>query len=374
MPGASSSYADLQALRDSLRAFLAKYSPESVVRRTMATEVGYAPKLWRKLADELGLPGFAVPAEYGGSGFGATELQVVMEELGRALACVPFLSSAVLATNVLLASGDPAACGDLLPALADGSRVATLAATGGSGAYDADDVWECTAQPVVDGHRLTGRRTFVPDVLAADVLVVTATDTDGPALFAVDAAADGVTRGALPTLDETRKQGWVEFAGADARPIGSAGSGADTLRRALAPSAVALAAEHAGAARRALELAVEYAKVREQFGRVIGSFQAIKQKCADMLLSVEIAASTAAAAAEAIDSNSAEMEALAHLALSVASDAFLFVATENVEVHGGIGFTWESSAHLYYKRAVAGTVVLGSPTAHRAQLLTAMGR
>jgi alkylation response protein AidB-like acyl-CoA dehydrogenase len=374
MTGASTSYADLQALRESLRAFLSKYSPESEVRRSMATDTGYDSQLWRRLAEELGLPGFAVPAEYGGSGFAATELQVVMEELGRALVCVPFLSSAVLATNVLLASGDVDACGELLPVLAAGTRTATLAATGEAGSFDADDVWGCAAEQSGTEHQITGRRTFVLDALTADVFLVTATTAAGAALLAVDASAAGVRRGALATLDETRKQGWVEFSGTPGRLIGSAGGADEILHRALVPSAVALAGEHVGGARRALEMAVEYAKVREQFGRVIGSFQAIKHKCADMLLSVEAATSTVAAAAESIDADDGDQDALAHLALSVTSEAFLFVATENIEVHGGIGFTWESAAHLYYKRAVAGTVVFGSPTAHRAQLLTAMGR
>jgi len=373
--GLSTTYADREALRESLRAFLAKYSPESEVRRLMAGDEGYDRELWQRMAAELGLPGFTVPAEYGGGGFGATELQVVAQELGRALLCAPFLASAVMATNVLLASGDAAAGQDLLPALADGSRIATLAATGESGSYDAADVWAGTAEPDGGGgYRVSGRRQFVLDVLAADLYLVTATTADGPAVLAVEADAGAVTRGPMPTLDETRKQGWVEFASAPARVIGPAGGGAEILRQALVPSYVALAGELTGGARRALDLAVEYANVREQFGRVIGSFQAIKQKCADVLLAVEAATSAASAAAEAIDAGRPEHEALAHLALALAGEAFLFAATENIEVHGGIGFTWESAAHLYYKRAVAGAVVLGSARAHREHLLTAMGR
>jgi alkylation response protein AidB-like acyl-CoA dehydrogenase len=374
MTGASTSYADRQALRESLRAFLARYSPEAEVRATMATELGYDPQLWRLLADELGLPGFAVPEPFGGGGFGLVELQIVMEELGRALVCAPYFSSAVLAANVLLASGDEAAQRDLLPAIATGERIATLAATGEAGRFDADDVWDCAAEPSGPGYRVSGRRVFVIDAVAADLFIVTATTAAGPTLLAVDADTAGVTRGALRTLDETRRLGWVELAGAAARPIGPVGGAVDIVRAALARAAVALAAEQVGGARRALEMAVEYAKVRQQFGRVIGSFQAIKQKCADLLLSVESATSTVTAAAEAIDADAADQTALAHLALSTASETFLFVATENIEVHGGIGFTWESAAHLYYKRAVAGAVLLGSPTEQRAQLLTAMGR
>lgn len=388
MSAASTSYEEREALRESLRAFFAKYSPETEVRRLMGTSEGYDPRVWRRMADELGLQGFAVPAEFGGSGFGAAELQIVLEEMGRALLCAPFFSSAVLATNVLLSSGDADACRDVFPALCDGSKIATVAATADSGAWEGPEVWQATAAPASDetaavgegasvsggGWTVTGRKTFVPDVLVADLLLVTAQSPSGPALFLIEASGAGVSRSPLVTLDETRKQGTVEFTAAPARLIGTAGLGAEILERALVLSAVALAGEQVGGARRALEIAVEYAKVREQFGRVIGSFQAIKQKCADMLLSVEAATSTARAAAEAIDARSDEYVALAHLALGLATEAYVYVVNENIEVHGGIGFTWEASAHLYYKRAIAGTALLGSPTAQRAALLTAMGR
>jgi len=372
MSGAS--YEERAALRESLRAFFARYSPESEVRRVMATESGYDPQLWRRMSDDLGLQGFTIPAEYGGSGFGAAELQIVLEEMGRALVCGPFFASSVLATNVLLSADDTTARTDLLPGLADGSCIATLAALGETGGYDAADVFEVRATPIGEGHALTGRRTFVPDAPAADLFLVTAATDDGPGVFAVDATASGVERTALSTLDETRKQGTVEFTGSPARLIGRAGEGWTILERALVLSSAALAAEHVGGARRALEMAVEYAKVREQFGRVIGSFQAIKHRCADILLAVEAATSTVVAAGEAIDAGNAEYDQLAHLALALASDAYLFAVTENIEIHGGIGFTWESAAHLYYKRGVTGTVTLGSPAANRAALLTSMGR
>jgi alkylation response protein AidB-like acyl-CoA dehydrogenase len=374
MGTASTSYEEREALRASLRAFFAKYSPETEVRRLMATPEGYDPTVWRRMATELGLQGLAVPEQFGGSGFGAAELQIVMEEMGRALVCAPFFASAVLATNLLLSCGDTAVCQQVLPGLCDGSAIATVAATGASGAWDAPDVWEATATRDGEGWTITGRKTFVPDALAAGLLLVTAQSPDGPSLFLVEAPAAGVGRAPLVTVDETRKQGMVEFASAAARLIGAAGQGAEILEGALVLSAVALAGEQAGGARRALEIAVEYAKVREQFGRVIGSFQAIKQKCADVLLSVEAATSTARAAAAAIDARSEEYVALAHLALGLAAESYVYAVTENVEVHGGIGFTWEASAHLYYKRAIAGTAVLGSPTAQRAALLTAMGR
>jgi alkylation response protein AidB-like acyl-CoA dehydrogenase len=394
MSAASSSYGEREELRESLRAFFAKYSTETEVRRLMATPEGYDPAVWRRMAGDLGLQGFAVPTEYGGSGFGAAELQIVLEEMGRALLCAPFLSSAVLATNVLLSADDADACGDVLPGLCDGSKIATVAATADSGAWEGPDVWQATAaparrqRPATDatdatdatapvgdgGWAVTGRKTFVSDALAADLLLVTARSPQGPSLFLVEAADPGVSRSPLVTLDETRKQGTVELTAVPARLIGAAGQGARILERALVLSATALAGEQVGGARRALEMAVEYAKVRQQFGRVIGSFQAIKQKCADVLLAVEAATSAARAAAQAIDVHSDEYVALAHLALSLATEAYVYAVHENIEVHGGIGFTWEASAHLYYKRAIAGTALLGSPAIQRAALLTAMGR
>lgn len=374
MSTATTSYEEREALRASLRAFFARHSPETEVRRLMATSEGYDPAVWRRMAAELGLQGMAVPEQFGGGGFGAAELQVVMEEMGRALVCAPFFASAVLATNLLLSSGDIAACRQVLPGLGDGSAIATVAATGASGAWDAPDVWQAIASPDGAGWTITGGKMFVPDALAAGLLLVTAQSPDGPSVFLVNAGAAGVARQPMVTVDETRKQGTVELTSAAAQLIGPAGRGAEILQRALVLSAVALAGEQVGGARRTLEIAVEYAKVREQFGRVIGSFQAIKQKCADVLLSVEAATSTARAAAEAIDAHSEEHAALAHLALGLASESYVYAVTENVEVQGGIGFTWEASAHLYYKRAIAGTALLGSPAAQRAALLTAMGR
>jgi alkylation response protein AidB-like acyl-CoA dehydrogenase len=364
------------ALRDSLRSFLERFSSEEEVRRLMDTPTGLDPAMWRRMATELGLQGLAVPEEYGGSGFGATELQVVMEETGRALLCGPLWSSAVLATHVLLASGDADVCGETLPALCEGTTIATVAALADSGSWTAPDVWDTTAAPAPgDGEwRLSGRKTFVPDALGADLFLVAATTPAGPSLFLVEATAAGLTRSGLTTLDETRKQGVVELDAVVARPVGVLGQGAAILAEAVRLSAVALAGEQVGGARRALELAVEYAKVREQFGRVIGSFQAVKHKCADVLLSVEAATSAARAAAAAIDEQSEERGALAHLALSLASEAYVHATTENIEVHGGIGFTWEGSAHLYYKRAIAGTTSLGSPAEQRSAMLAEMGR
>lgn len=374
MGSSTSSYDEREALRESLRSFFEKYCPEEEVRRLMATSSGLDPKLWQRIATDLGLLGFAVPEEYGGGGFAAADFQVVMEEVGRSLMPGPFLSSAVLATNVLLATEDVAVCSDVLPAMCAGTVIATVAATSTSGRWNADEVWDATAEQTAEGWLVTGRKEFVPDAQIADLFLVTARTSAGPALFLVRAGAAGVTRHELTTLDETRKQGVVEFGGVAAQQVGQLGQGVETLARALSVSSVALAGDQVGGARRALELAVDYAKVREQFGRVIGSFQAIKQKCADVLLAVEAATSATRAAADAVDDGSGEQEMLASLALGLATEAYLLAVHENIEVHGGIGFTWEASAHLYYKRAVADAAIFGSPSSQRTSLLTAMDR
>jgi alkylation response protein AidB-like acyl-CoA dehydrogenase len=374
-PTVGSTYAEREELRASVRTFLAKCSPEPEIRRLMADAAGYDPVVWRRMATELGLLGLAVPTRFGGSGYGAVERNVVFEEAGRALLCGPFLASAGLATNVLLASGDESACAELLPAMCDGNRIATVAATGADGRW-IGATGPATATPVAGGHVLDGVAHFVPDAGVADLVLVLARTDVGPSLFAVDVpvAGDAVAVQPMTALDTTRRLARVSFERAPARLVGAAGAGAEILDEALKPTFAALAAEQAGAARRTLEMAVDYAKVREQYGRIIGSFQAIKQKCADMLLAVETATSTAWAAAAALDRGAADSAASCHMALAHCSEAAVFVATENIEIHGGIGFTWEHPAHLYYKRALASAVLFGSSTAHRGELLAALGR
>ena len=359
-------------LRATVRRFLADRSPESEVRRLMETEPGYDPAVWAVMANQLGLQGLCVPERFGGLGSGLVEVQIVCEEMGRALLCAPFLSSAVLATAALLATGDEDACARHLPGLADGSIIATLAVTEESGSWRADDV---ATTAVVDGtgFRLTGEKLFVLDGVVADLLLVVARTEHGPGLFAVSASADGLRREPMATLDATRKQARITFTGTPATLVGTDGGAAEPLAAALDVGAAALAAEQAGGARRVLEMAVGYAKVREQFGRPIGSFQAIKHKCADMLLEVESATSAAYAAGWAVDEQSAETGVLACLAKACCSEAYYHCAAENIQVHGGIGFTWEHPAHLYFKRAKSTEVLLGSPRYHRELLAQRLG-
>jgi alkylation response protein AidB-like acyl-CoA dehydrogenase len=359
-------------LRAMVRKFLAERSPEAEVRRLMETEQGYDPAVWSVMAEQLGLQGLVLPEKVGGAGSGFVDLQIVLEEMGRSLLCAPFLSTVVLGAQALISSGDEAAGAQYLPGIADGSTIAALAVTEASGSWAAQDV-TTSAEAGADGYRLTGEKLFVLDGHVADLLLVVARTAAGPSLFAVDAAANGLTREPLTTLDATRKQSRLVFDATPARLVGEDGAAAAPLARTLDRAAAALAAEQAGGARRVLEMSVEYAKVREQFGRPIGSFQAIKHKCADMLLEVESATSAAFAVGWAIDGDTDEVGVLASLAKAYCSEAYYHCAAENIQVHGGIGFTWEHPAHLYFKRAKSSEILFGSPRHHRALLADRLG-
>jgi alkylation response protein AidB-like acyl-CoA dehydrogenase len=356
--------AEQNELRSVVRAFLGRRSPESEVRRLMATNDGYDTATWKHLATQIGLQGLTIPEEFGGAGGSFVELGIVLEEMGRSLLCAPFFATAVLAANVLLHSGDKAAMGDYLPGMASGDTVATVAFVEDAGRWDAEGI-QMPAERDGGQWRLTGAKTFVLDGHTADVLIVAARTADGVSLFAVSAAADGLHRAPLRTLDETRKQARVEFSSTPARLIGAIGAGWTTLARVLDLAAVALAAEQVGGAQRCLDMAVEYAKQRVQFGRPIGSFQAVKHKCADMLLEVETAKSAAYYAMWAAAGESDDLSAVASLAKAHCSDAYFHVAAENIQVHGGIGFTWEHPAHLYFKRAKSSQLLFGDAIYHR---------
>jgi alkylation response protein AidB-like acyl-CoA dehydrogenase len=361
-----------QDFRHTLRRFLAEASPESAVREQMATQAGFSPVVWKRMASELGLQALLVPEEHGGLGAGLIDVQVVMEEMGRVLLCAPFLSSSVMATLALVECADAEAQGRLLPALADGELTATLAVTERKGRWAVDDV-KTTAQAAGDGtYSLNGEKWFVIDGHTADVLLVAARVDDGVGLFELSGQADGLVREPLVTLDETRKLARLELQGAHARQL-SPPQGGDRLARVLQLVAGVVAAEQVGGARRVLEMSVEYATIREQFGRPIGSFQAIKHKCADMLMQIEAAEAAAYAVGRAADQNDDDVELLASVAKSYCSDAYLFAASENIQIHGGIGFTWEHPAHLYYKRAKASQLLLGSPGEHRELILSSLG-
>ncbi|HEY1702369.1 MAG TPA: acyl-CoA dehydrogenase family protein [Trebonia sp.] len=366
-------------LRSAVRDFLADKSPEVEVRRLMDTTDGYDPGVWRQMAQQLGLQGLIVPEEFGGAGFGYVELLVVLEEMGRALLCAPYFSTVALAANLLLALEDKAAQADYLPGIADGSLIATVALSEASGRWDEAGI-TATAARAGDQWALTGEKMYVLDGHTAGLVLAAARTPGGVSLFAVDTAAmdtaavdagaansgaAGVTATPLKVMDQTRKQARLTFEGAPARLVGTEGGAWPALSRMLDLAAVALAAEQVGGAQQVLDTAVAYAKERVQYGREIGSYQAIKHKLADLLVEVESAKSAAYYAAWAVAEDSDEVPAVASLAKSLCSEAYFHTAQDNIQVHGGIGFTWEHSAHLYFKRAKSSEVLFGDPSYHR---------
>jgi alkylation response protein AidB-like acyl-CoA dehydrogenase len=360
-----------EQLRQFVRSFLQDKSSESAVREQMETERGYDAAVWKQMADQLGLQSLIVPEEYGGQGFSFVELGVVLEEMGRALLCAPYFSG-VLATTALVHAGDEAAKKAHLPGIASGETIATLAFTEESGKWDESGI-TMEASASGDGHSLSGVKSFVIDGHTADLIIVAARTGAGVSLFAVAGDAGGLTREALSTMDQTRKQAKLTFDNTPATLIGTEGEGWNVLSTVLDLAAVALAAEQVGGAQYVLEMAVQYAKDRVQFGRPIGSFQAIKHKCADMLLEVESAKSAAYyglwCAAELND----ELPSVASLAKAYCSEAYFHAAAENIQIHGGIGFTWEHPAHLYFKRAKSSELLFGDPAYHRELLAQRIG-
>jgi alkylation response protein AidB-like acyl-CoA dehydrogenase len=304
---------DSKELRDSVRSFLTEQAP---VRSQLADD----PSIWKRLTAELGLTGLAVPEEHGGSGASFVELAVVLEEAGRTLLRAPLLSTAVAAVALV-----DAGAADLVPRLVDGST---------SAAFVVGDI--STAGPA--GDLLSGTVPQVVDAASAGLLLVTAGDT----LYAVDAAIADI-QPAEP-LDPTRPLARVVLDGTHGRPVGDSAHAVDLLH-------VALAAESVGAARRVLELTVDYLKLRQQFGRPLGSFQALRHRLADLTVELEAATSTTWYAARAVAERSPELPVVAPLAKATATDAFAHIAGESIQLHGGIGFTWEHDAHLYFKRA-----------------------
>ncbi len=361
-----------EELRAAVRRFLSEKSPETEVRRLMDTTEGYDAAVWSQMADQLGLQSLTIPEEFGGSGFTYVELLVVLEEMGAALLCAPFFSSVALGANALLTSGDDEAKKSYLPGIASGETIATLAITEDNGKWDFGGI-ECKAEKKGDGWVLDGHKMFVIDGHVANLVIVAARTPTGVSLLAVQDDAAGLTRTPLPTMDQTRKQARLEFSGTPATLIGTDGGAEAGLTKTLDLAAVALAAEQVGGAQRVLDASVEYAKTRIQFGRPIGSFQAIKHKCADMLLEVESAKSAAYYAAWAAAEDSDELPVVASLAKSYCSEAYFHAAAENIQIHGGIGFTWEHPAHLYFKRAKSSELFLGDPSYHRELLAQRIG-
>jgi alkylation response protein AidB-like acyl-CoA dehydrogenase len=352
-------------LRSTVRRFMAEHSAEPDVRAQMATERGYDPKVWTTLATQLGVHGLAIPEEYGGQGFSWVELGIVLEEMGRALLCAPFFASVVCAANTILQSGDEGAKKRLLPGIADGSTIGTVVMPGEGTSVAATldgDTWTLTgsAALVLDGH-------------VANLFVVAATTPDGVRLFTVEGPAAGVVATPQPTLDQTRKLADLVFTGAPAAPLGDGASTDDIVARSRDLAVIGLALEQVGGAAAALDGSVEYLKTRVQFGQPIGAFQALKHMAADVFVEVETARSAAYYAMFAAAERSAELPAAAALAAAYCSDAFVSTAHQMIQFHGGMGFTWELPAHLYYKRARSSQLLLGEPQTHRERLAQLIG-
>jgi alkylation response protein AidB-like acyl-CoA dehydrogenase len=359
-----------EEFRSVLRRFLEDRSPPTVVRRLMETEIGWDRAAWRDINETLGLTGVHIPEAYGGQGFGHVELGIVLEEMGRALLCAPFFASTVLAATAILNAGTESQKKALLPPIAAGDTIATLAFTEPNGRWDADGI-EMTATPAGARYRLDGTKSFVLDGHSADLIVVVARAPQGLSFFTVPADAPGLTRRALKVMDPTRKQARLEFHAVEADLLGEAGGGAAPFAKTMVLAAVCLANEMVGGAERLRKSALDYANLRVQFGRAIASFQSMKHKQADMLVDVELAKSAAYYAAAAADDNDADLTAIASLAKACASDAYMQTAISTIQIHGGIGFTWDNDTHLWFKRAKSSEVFLGDPAWHREQMMRA---
>jgi alkylation response protein AidB-like acyl-CoA dehydrogenase len=360
-----------EMLRTMARDFLGKECPTTWVRQMMDDERGMTDAVWSKMA-ELGWMGLILPEEHGGSGLGFVDLVVVLEEMGRAVLPGPFFSTVVVGGVALLEGGTAAQRSELLPRMAAGELRVSLAHLEPSARLDPEGV-ATTAAPEAGGVRLDGTKLFVPDAVGCDVFVVVARapgshGPDGVTLVLVDAAAPGVSITPLKTMDQTRKLAEVRLEGvrvpAD-RVLAGGGGGWRLLERIVDRGKVGLCAEMCGGAARVLEMSVEYAKVREQFGRPIGSFQAIQHKCANMLVEVESSKSVTYYAAWALANDVAEAPLAAAMAKAYCSDAYRHTAGEGIQIHGGIGFTWEHDMHLYFKRAKSAEVTFGDATWNR---------
>ena len=358
-----------EELRRYARQWLDERAPLDHVREIMESGDGYDPAQWSELG-ELGWLGMSIPEDYGGAGYGFTELAVLAEEMGRSLYPSPFLSSVVMGASAVALGGSESQRAELLPGVASGDLVLTVAIAEGARGW-ATDSFETKARPEGDGWLVDGTKEYVVGG-HADAFVVAAAGDDGPVLVVVAAGEPGVSVRTLPAMDLTRPLSTVTFDAAPGRRLGDGDAGVvldEVLRRGVA----ALAMEQVGGAQACLDMSVAYAKDRHQFGRPIGSFQAVKHMCADMLVQVESARSAAYHLATAIDEDRDEVEVAAPLAKSFASEAYLHCAGDTIQIHGGIGFTWEHDAHLYLKRAKSSQLLFGGPSAHRTALADRLG-
>ena len=371
---------DQVELRRAARRFLEVASSEERVRSAMETELGYDQATWKQLSEELAWTALTIPEQYGGLGMSYLDLHPLMEEMGRALLCSPFFSTICLGANALLLGGSEEQKERYLPGIAAGETTATLAFAERNNRMDPVGV-EATHAKSGSGYILRGDKSYVLDGHTADLLIVAARSegsagAEGVSLFLVTGDTDGLKRSWLPTMDQTRRLASVELrdvAVTDDALLGQEGRGWETCERTLDLARIALAAEQVGAAEICLDMSVEYAKVRNQFGRPIGSFQSIKHKCADMLMMIESARSAAFYASALAAQGNEDLEEAASSAKAYCSDTFFHCAAETIQIHGGIGFTWEHAAHIYFKRAKATEILFGDPSFHRERVAQRMG-
>mgnify|MGYP002780633648 CR=1 FL=1 len=361
-----------EEFRGVMRRFLTDRSPTTEVRRLMETPDGWDRNGWRALNTGLGLTAVHIPEAHGGQGFGYSELGIVLEEAGRALLCAPLLAT-VLAASAIMNAGTAAEAAALLPGIAAGDTVATLAVAEDGGAWDAAGV-RLAATQGAGGWRLDGGKSYVLDGAAADLIVVLARSGAERDLsfFTVAGDAPGLSRRALRTIDTTRRLARLEFAGVPATPLGAPGNAAVPFARTMLQAAAMLANEMVGGAERLREDSLAYAKMRFQFGRPIASFQSLKHKAADMLVDVELAKAAAYYAAAALDEGDEDLAMVCHLAKAAASEAYMQTAIHAVQIHGGIGFTWDNDTQLWFKRAKGSEVLFGDAHAHREAMMRHM--
>ena len=359
-----------EELRAMARAFLAEHSGSEQIRTAMESELGYDPGVWKQIAQELGWAAVIVPEAYDGLGLGAVELTALMECMGESLLCAPFFSTVCLGVNALVVAGSDAQKREHLPAIAAGERTATLAGLG-EGPEAGTVAWRTDG----DGFLLDGTAAGVVDGHSADLLIVAARGEGGETgLFCVSGDAADLERNALPTMDQTRRLARIELRGVRVEGDACLSSAAAAALQEIGDrAAIALAAEQVGGAQRCLDLAVAYAKEREQFGRPIGSFQAIKHKAANMMVELESARSAAYYAACVADEGGEELPSVASLAKAYCSDTYFQCAADCLQIHGGVGFTWEYDVHLYFKRARASEQLLGAPSWHRERVAREIG-
>ena len=363
--------ADQEMLRATARKFLENECPSEFVRTRMAEDAGFTPEFWTKLAEQ-GWLGLVYPEQYGGAGLGFVDLTVLMEEMGRAVMPGPFFST-LLGGLVILETGSDAQKKEWLTKISEGEARVALAWTEPNARWDAAGV-TTTAKATGSGFTLSGTKLFVLDAHVADALVVVArtregkNPEDGVSLFLIPANATGVSVKALPTMDQTRKLSEVKLtdvAASSSALLGAKDAGWTPLARVIQRATVALCAEMCGGAQKVLDMTTEYAKIRIAFGKPIGAYQGVKHKAADMLVDLENAKSLTYYAAWAVDNNVPEAALAASMAKAYTSDAYRKVAGAGIQLHGGIGFTWEHDLHLYFKRAKSSEATFGDATFHR---------